>query len=121
MLIAALHSPGELRDNTVAARERGLVPHVETHDPVELDKLAGDPWELVGVNNRDLRTFEVDLENSIALAPRLPAAALKVAESAIRDRRDIARLRVAGFDAFLIGETLLLAADPGRALAELLR
>jgi indole-3-glycerol phosphate synthase len=121
LLIATLHTPGELRAYAAAARERGLVPLVETHDPEDLDKLAGDPWELVGVNNRDLRTFQVDLENSIALAPRLPAAALKVAESAIRDRRDIARLRVAGFDAFLVGETLLLADDPGRALAELLR
>lgn len=120
LLIAALHSGEELRSYAASARERGLVPLVETHDPEDLDKLTGDPWELVGVNNRDLRTFEVDLENSIALAPRLPAAALKVAESAIRDRNDVERLRVCGFDAFLIGETLLLAAEPGRVLEELL-
>ena len=119
LLVAALHSADELRAYAAAARERGLVPLVETHDLEDVDKLGGDPWELVGVNNRDLRTFQVDVENSIALAPRLPAAALKVAESAIRDRNDIARLRVCGFDAFLVGEILLLAAEPGRVLEEL--
>ncbi len=62
----------------------------------------------------------MDLQNSVALAPRLPRGAIKVAESAIRDRSDIQRLRTAGFDAFLIGEVLLLADDPGRVLEELL-
>jgi indole-3-glycerol phosphate synthase len=119
LLIAALHSGEELRAYAASARDRGLVPLVETHDREDLEKLTGDPWELVGVNNRDLRTFQIDLENSIALAPQLPAAALKVAESGIRERCDIARLRVYGFVAFLIGETLLLAAEPGRVLEEL--
>jgi indole-3-glycerol phosphate synthase len=120
LLIAALHEGDALRAFAAAARARGLVPLVETHDPEDLDKLAGGEWELVGVNNRDLRTFQVDLENSVALAPRLPKGAIKVAESAIRDRHDIQRLRTAGFDAFLVGETLLLADDPGRVLEELL-
>ncbi len=122
LLIAALHDRDALRALASAARSRGLVPLIETHDAEDLEKLSGgDDWELVGINNRDLRTFVVDLQNSIALAPLVPANALRVAESAIRDRDDIEKLRAAGFDAFLIGETLLLADDPGQALEELLR
>jgi indole-3-glycerol phosphate synthase len=122
LLIAALHDRDTLRELANAARSRGLVPLVETHDAEDLEKLGGaDDWELVGINNRDLRTFAVDLENSIALAPLAPPGALRVAESAIRDRGDIERLRAAGFDAFLIGETLLLSDDPGMTLEELLR
>ncbi|HRR13649.1 MAG TPA: indole-3-glycerol-phosphate synthase TrpC, partial [Thermoanaerobaculia bacterium] len=94
-------------------------PLVETHTPEEVAKLAGAEWELVGVNNRDLRTFEVDLARSLALAPALPAGALRVAESGIRSAAEVARLAAGGFDAFLIGESLLLASDPGALLAEL--
>ena len=119
LLIAALHEPDELRRFAAAARWRGLVPLVETHDAQDLEKLQGDDWELVGINNRDLRTFEVDLRNSVALAPLVPAGALKVAESAIRDRADIDLLREAGFDAYLIGETLLLSPDPAATLESL--
>jgi indole-3-glycerol phosphate synthase len=122
LLIAALHDRDTLRELANAARSRGLVPLVEAHDAEDLEKLSGaDDWELVGINNRDLRTFAVDLENSIALAPLVPPGALRVAESAIGDRGDIERLRAAGFDAFLIGETLLLSDDPGMTLEELLR
>lgn len=74
---------------------------------------------MVGINNRDLRTFEVDLQHSISLVPSLPSGAVRVAESGIRDAFDILTLRDSGFDAFLIGETLLLAADPGAKLREL--
>ena len=77
-------------------------------------------WELVGINNRDLRTFEVDLERSADRVGRLPASALKVAESGIHTGADVAKLRRAGFDAFLIGERLVLSGDPAAALAELL-
>ena len=77
-------------------------------------------WELVGINNRDLRTFEVDLERSAARVGRLPASALKVAESGIHTGADVAKLRRAGFDAFLIGERLVLSGDPAAALSELL-
>jgi indole-3-glycerol phosphate synthase len=119
LLIAALHPREELLRYADLARGLGLVPLVETHDAADLAKLAGAPWELVGVNNRDLRTFEVDLGRSLALAPALPAGALKVAESGIAGRSDVERLRAGGFDAFLIGESLLLAADPGEKLREL--
>ncbi len=120
LLIAALATSEELGRWAAAARARGLVPLVETHAEGEIAGLAGASWELVGINNRDLATFEVDLERSIALRPRLPAGALAVAESGIRSAADVARLRAAGFDAFLIGETLLTAGDPAARLAELL-
>ena len=94
-------------------------PLIETHDAADIGKLQGEPWELVGINNRNLRTFDVDLQNSISLLPGLPAEAFKVAESGIRDALDVLLLRDSGFDAFLIGESLLLAPDPAAKLREL--
>ncbi len=123
LLIAALYDPPELRRLARLARDLGLVPLIETHDDADFEKLRGADsleWELVGINNRDLRTFEVDLERSAERVGRLPAPALKVAESGIHSGADVARLRQAGFDAFLIGERLVLSGDPGAALAELL-
>lgn len=120
LLIAALLSADELAEYARQARALGLVPLVETHDADDLAKLAGEEWELVGINNRDLRTFEVDLERSVALLSSLPPGARKVAESGIRDALDLLWLRDSGFDAFLIGESLLLAPDPAAKLAELL-
>lgn len=120
LLIASLYSAADLRAWSEYARSRGLAPLVETHSAEDRAKLEGHSWELVGVNNRDLRTFEVDLENSIAALPGLPASALKVAESGIGSGADVSRLADAGFDAFLIGESLLLAEDPAAKLAELL-
>jgi indole-3-glycerol phosphate synthase len=120
LLIAALYRREELQSWAAAARGLGLAPLVEIHDQEDLDKLAGAPWELVGVNSRDLRTFAIDFGRAAALAPRLPPEALKVAESGIATRADVVGLQTAGFDAFLVGEALLLADDPGRKLAELL-
>jgi len=119
LLIAALMSAEELVAYASLARGLGLVPLVEIHQPNELDGLAGRPWELVGVNNRNLETFAVDIEHAVALAPQLPAGCLRVAESGIGAPAQVKRLRAAGFDAFLIGESLLLADDPGGLLAEL--
>jgi indole-3-glycerol phosphate synthase len=119
LLIAALCVPGELRSLAGRARALGLAPLVETRDEDDLSMLAGESWELVGVNSRDLRTFDVDLGRAVALAPQLPAAALKVAESGIAAAADVARLRAAGFDAFLVGESLLRAVDPAAKLREL--
>jgi len=119
LLIAALYEPEELARYAGIARALGLAPLIETHDAADLVRLAGEPWELVGVNNRDLRTFEVDLERSIALLPLLPPRALKVAESGIRDALDVALLADSGFDALLIGESLLLADDPAAKLRAL--
>ena len=120
LLIAALYEPEEMARYARLARGLGLVPLVETHDADDIAKLGGEPWEMVGINNRNLRTFDVDLENSIALLAGLPAEAVKVAESGIRDGLDVALLSESGFDAFLIGETLLLAEDPAAKLRELL-
>lgn len=119
LLIAALLEAGEMARYARLARGLGLVPLIETHDADDIGKLLDEPWELVGINNRDLRTFDVDLQNSISLLPGLPGEAVKVAESGIRDALDVLLLRDSGFDAFLIGESLLLAEDPGAKLREL--
>ena len=101
------------------ARSQGLAPLIETHGAEDRSRLEDRGWELIGVNNRDLRTFEVSLEHSIAALPGLPGPALKVAESGIGSGEDVARLAAAGFDAFLVGESLLLAGDPAAKLGEL--
>ena len=77
-------------------------------------------FDLIGVNNRDLRTFQVNLDHSVSMLPQLPESALKIAESGISDRADITMLEAVGFDGFLIGESLLLAEDPARQLSRLL-
>ena len=120
LLIAALYDAPTLHRWARLARGLGLVPLVELNDEHDLAKLAGARWELVGVNNRNLRTFAVELENSLGLLPKLPAEALKVAESGIHRAEDLRRLRDAGFDAYLIGESLLTSGDPVAKLAELL-
>jgi indole-3-glycerol phosphate synthase len=120
LLIAALYEAEEMARYARLARGLGLVPLIETHDAQDIAKLGGEPWELVGINNRDLRTFDVDLQRSISLLAGLPHEAVKVAESGIRDALDIALLVDSGFDAFLIGETLLLADDPPAKLRGLL-
>lgn len=120
LLIAALYEAEEMARYARLARGLGLVPLVETHDADDIAKLGGEPWEMVGINNRNLRTFDVDLQNSISLLAGLPREAVKVAESGIRDALDVALLSESGFDAFLIGETLLTAGDPAAALRGLL-
>jgi len=120
LLIAALYEVDELRSWAAAARRLGLAPLIEAHGEDDLAKLSGVGWELVGVNNRDLRTFEVNIEASLEMAARLPEAAFKVAESGIASRADVSRLAGAGFDAFLVGESLLLAEDPAAKLRSLL-
>jgi indole-3-glycerol phosphate synthase len=119
LLIAAMLEAEEMARYARLARGLGLVPLVETHDANDLAKLQGEPWELVGINNRSLRTFDVDLQRSISLLPGIPAESFKVAESGIRDGLDVLLLHESGFDAFLIGESLLLAEDPGAKLREL--
>lgn len=120
LLIAALYEAEEMARYARLARGMGLVPLVETHDADDIARLGGEPWEMVGINNRNLRTFDVDLQNSISLLAGLPREAVKVAESGIRDALDVALLSESGFDAFLIGETLLKAGDPAAALRGLL-
>ncbi len=118
LLIAALYTRQELAQYARLARCYGLAPLIETHDPEDLTKLEGGAWEMVGVNNRDLRTFRVEITNSQAMMPSLPADAFKVSESGIHSRQDIELLQASGFDAYLIGEALLLADDPAAKLRE---
>jgi len=92
---------------------------VEVHDEAELERALDIPAPLVGINNRNLRTFETRIETTLDLRERVPGERVLVTESGIRTREDIARLRGAGIHAFLVGEALMRAADPGRELARL--
>ena len=125
LLIAAALTDAELQRFAHAARGLALDVLVEVHTAEELDRvrqtLGETGADAIGVNNRDLRTFEVRLETSLELVERIPAGAVRVAESGISTTEDLARLCAAGFDAFLIGESLMRQADPGAALAELLK
>jgi len=120
LLIAAVLEDGLIRDLEALAHELGMAVLVEVHDRDELQRALHLKTPLLGINNRNLRTFDVDLQNSISLLAGLPREAVKVAESGIRDALDVALLFESGFDAFLIGETLLLADDPAAKLRELL-
>jgi indole-3-glycerol phosphate synthase len=119
LIVAALDdaSLAKLLNLTRALRMDALV---EAHDADEVARAVGVGAEIIGVNNRDLRTFTVDRELAIRLRPSIPADRIVVAESGIRDGADVARLREAGVDAILVGETLMRAPDPAAALRGLL-
>lgn len=123
LLIAAALTDAELLHFTRAAHALELDVLCEVHTGEELDRVlaVGEQPDAIGVNNRDLRTFEVRLEASLELVDRIPASVVRVAESGISTPEDIVRLRNAGFDAFLIGESLMRQPDPAIALQELLR
>jgi indole-3-glycerol phosphate synthase len=120
LLIAAALPYAELRALHGQARALCLDVLVEVHDEAELGRVAALGADIIGVNSRDLRTFQVDLATGLALADKLPANALKVAESGIRTAGDVRALRAAGYQAFLVGETLMRAEDPGNALQRLI-
>ena len=120
LLIAALLEPRALGRLAALAAELGMDALVEVHDRAELDAVLPLRPKLVGVNNRDLRTFQVCLETTAALRARLPDDVLVVAESGIHTPCDVRRLRAAGVEAFLVGTALMASADPGRALRDLL-
>ena len=120
LLIVAVLSPTELRGLAGRARDYGLDVLCEVHDAEELQRTVDVGCVLIGVNNRNLKTFQVDLETSFLLADLIPRDALPVAESGIRSGADIARLRAAGYRAFLIGEWLMKSKSPGEALKTLL-
>lgn len=125
LLIAAALSDSEMKRLAQAARSLTLDVLVEVHTVAELDGVLdalGDTGaDAIGVNNRDLKTFEVSAQTSLALVDRIPVSVVRVTESGISTHEDIAHLRKAGFDAFLIGESLMRQPDPGVALAELLK
>jgi indole-3-glycerol phosphate synthase len=120
LLIVAALSQAELQVLVLGARARGLEVLCEVHDEEELRRALDVGCELIGVNTRDLRTFKVDPETAFRLAELLPKSAMKVAESGIRSGEDIARLRAAGYQAFLVGESLMRAERPGEALRDLI-
>jgi len=120
LLIVSAHTDRALSDLRNAANSMGLDVLCETHDHTEMERAVDLGFDLIGVNSRDLRTFAVHPERLIELAPLIPAHAVKVAESGIRTAEDIARLKDAGYDAFLVGEALMRQPDPAAALALLL-
>jgi indole-3-glycerol phosphate synthase len=118
-LIVAALTQSELLALSRDARDHGLDALCEVHDEEELQRALDAGCELIGVNSRDLRTFQVDLHTALRLAEKFPPNVVRVAESGIRTGADLARLRDAGYDAFLIGESLMRAARPGDALRAL--
>ena len=121
VLLIAAALPGErLRSLMGRTRELGMDALVEVHNEDEIEEAIRAGADLVGVNNRDLRTFSVDLSVSRTLASRLPAEAVGVSESGIRSRSDLEELSAAGYHAFLIGEALMSTPDPAGALRRLL-
>ena len=117
LLIAACLSKQECKTLLRKAHDLGLEVLLEMHSEEELDYVELEP-DMCGINNRNLGSFVTDVENSFRLAERLPKDAVKVSESGISTPQTIRQLRQAGFRGFLIGETLMKAPDPGRALSE---
>ena len=119
LLIVAAVSPAELSDLAGGARERGLATVIEAHDADEIARAAAAQPDVLGVNARDLGTFATDLARLEDLVPTIPPGPVRLAESGIRNRSDVLRLRTAGYEAFLVGEALLRDEDPEQALRDL--
>src|SRR5258707_1583327 len=120
LLIVAALSDALLAELLALGRELGMEPLVEVHTREELRRALAAGAKIVGVNNRDLRTLEVRVETSYELIEQIPEECLAVAESGLRSHDDLKSLRATGFDAFLIGEHLMLSPDPAAALRALL-
>lgn len=118
LLIAAILSAEEMQALEATAHRLGMAVLVEIHSETELDAALALRTPLVGINNRNLKTFAVDLAHTRALVARIPADRIAVAESGIHSREDIATLRTAGLPAFLIGEAFMRTPDPGHTLAQ---
>ena len=119
LLIAACLDDARMADLEVCAMELGMAVLVEVHDAAELDRALALKTPLLGVNNRNLRSFEVSLQTTLDLLPRVPADRLLVTESGILGPADVARMRAAEVHAFLVGEAFMRAPDPGLALHHL--
>jgi indole-3-glycerol phosphate synthase len=120
LLIVAALDDALLRDLIALGRELHMEPLVEVHTRVELDRALAADAHVIGVNNRNLKTLTVHMETSLELIEHIPDSCIAVAESGLRTHADLQQLRTAGFDAFLIGEHLMLAPDPAAALFHLL-
>lgn len=119
LLIVGALDDGELRHLREAAAALGLAALVEVHDRAELSRALAAGAEIIGVNSRNLRTLQVDLDVTAALASAIPPDVVSVAESGIRSGEDLRRLGALGYDAFLVGERLITQPDPGAALEAL--
>jgi indole-3-glycerol phosphate synthase len=119
LLIAACLDDAQMADLEAQALSLGMAVLVEVHDGAELDRALRLKTPLVGINNRNLRTFEVTLDTTLSLLPRVPPDRLLVTESGILGASDVAHMRDANVHAFLVGEAFMRAADPGAALAQL--
>ena len=117
LLIAACLSDAQMAELEACAIDCGLDVLVEVHDGDELDRALRLQTPLLGINNRNLKTFDVTLDTTLGLLPRVPAGKLLVTESGIGNRADVQRMRAAGVQAFLVGEAFMRADDPGAALA----
>lgn len=119
LLIAACLDDAQLHDFEAIARSLDMAVLVEVHDGPELERALRLRTPLVGINNRNLRTFDVSLQTTLALRAQVPPERILVTESGIATPADVAQMRAAGIHTFLVGETLMRAPDPGLALAEL--
>ncbi|MFQ5755456.1 MAG: indole-3-glycerol phosphate synthase TrpC [Acidiferrobacterales bacterium] len=118
LIVAALGDP-HMRELLAVAHELGLDALVEVHDETELDRALALDAPLIGINNRDLRTFQVSLQTTFDLLDKIPPDRLVVTESGIQSAGDVARLRECGVNAFLVGEAFMKAADPGAKLEQI--
>lgn len=119
LLIAACLSDSQLRDLNALALDLGLDVLVEVHDRAELEQALALPGRMIGINNRDLRSFRVSLDTTLNLIDSIPPGRLLVTESGILERADVAKMRAHGVDAFLVGEAFMRAQDPGVELRRL--
>ena len=121
LLIAALLSPQQIRQFARTAKLLGLEVLLEVHDEEELQRSLDPGIDLVGVNNRNLKTFEVDLQTSKSLCEKIPAEYLKVSESGISEVSSIQELKTFGYEGFLIGENFMKTEDPGKSALEFIK
>jgi indole-3-glycerol phosphate synthase len=119
LLIASCLSDGQMAEFEAIARSLDMAVLVEVHDGAELERALKLKTPLIGINNRNLQTFEVSLDTTLGLKAQIPADRVLVTESGIHSRDDVLRMGAAGVSAFLVGEAFMRAADPGAALAEL--
>jgi indole-3-glycerol phosphate synthase len=119
LLIVAALDDGELRSLHDLATSLGLAALVEVHDEIELDRAVDAGASIIGVNQRDLTTFEVDRELAAQLAPRMPDGVVRIAESGIRDVADATAVAAAGYDGVLVGESVVTSGDHAAAVAAL--
>ncbi|MGA9055645.1 MAG: indole-3-glycerol phosphate synthase TrpC [Terriglobia bacterium] len=120
LLIVAALSDEDLRRSVELCHGLQIAPLVEVHDESELERALGAGARIIGVNNRNLKTLEVDLETSLRLRPGIPTGSIAVSESGIKTSQDLRRIAEAGYHAALIGERFMTTADPGAALWEML-